>query len=62
MTFEFDYNSDTEQISITYDASCVLRVEFDGETPTFHNFEKIDDEDVEKLLKTFCRQVYNVLG
>ena len=62
MCFEFDYNADSEEITIIYDGSCVLRVDFDGEEPTFHNFNKVEDEDVEILLKKFCRQVYSVLS
>lgn len=62
MTFEFDYNQDTDQITIVYDGSCVLKVDFDGEKPKYHNFEKLKDEDVEILLKNLCKSVYAVLG
>ena len=62
MTFEFDYNTDTDQITIVYDGSCVLKVDFDGERPIFHNFDKVDDEDMEQLLKNLCRSAYDVLA
>jgi len=62
MTFEFDYNLDTDEISIVYEGSFVLKAEFDGERPVFRNFEKIKDEDVENMLKNLCRTAFNVLG
>jgi hypothetical protein len=62
MTFEFDYNTDTDQITIVYDGSCVLKVDFDGERPTFHNFDRVDDEEMEHLLKNLCRAAYEVLA
>jgi len=62
MTFEFDYNPDTDQITIVYDGSCVLKADFDGERPSFKNFEKVGDDDIEKILKDLCRATYNVLA
>jgi hypothetical protein len=62
MTFEFDYNLDTDEISIVYEGSFVLKAEFDGERLVFRNFEKIKDEDVENMLKNLCRAAFNVLG
>jgi hypothetical protein len=62
MTFEFDYNLDTDEITIVYDGSCVLKAEFDGERPTFRNFDKVKDEDVENMLKNLCRAAYNLLA
>ena len=62
MTFEFDYNTDTDQITIVYDGSCVLKVDFDGERPIFQNFDRVDDEDMEHLLKNLCRAAYDVLA
>jgi hypothetical protein len=62
MTFEFDYNTDTDQITIVYDGLCVLKADFDGEKPIFHNFEKIRDEEIEGLLKSLCRHAYDVLA
>jgi hypothetical protein len=61
MTFEFEYNTDTDQITIVYDGSCVLKVDFDGERPIFRNFNKIQDEEIELMLKNLCRNAYNVL-
>lgn len=54
MTFEFEYNQDTDQITIVYDGACVLRVDFDGDEAKFNNFEKLPDDDTENLLKNFC--------
>jgi len=62
MTFEFDYNTDTDEITIVYDGTCVLKVSYDGERTTFRNFEKLKDEEIELLLKNLCRATYDVLG
>lgn len=62
MTFDFDYDTETDQITIVYDGSFVLKVDFDGECPIFRNFEKIGDEDLENILKSLCRSAYNVLA
>jgi len=62
MTFEFDYNLDTDEISIVYEGSFVLKAEFDGERPTFRNFEKVKDEEIEAMLKNLCRAAFNVLA
>lgn len=62
MTFEFDYNTDTDEITIVYDGTCVLKSYYDGEKVTFKNFEKLKDEEIEVLLKNLCRQTYDVLG
>ena len=62
MTFEFDYNTDTDEISIVYEGSFVLKAEFDGERPIFRNFEKIKDDEIETMLKNLCRAAFNVLG
>jgi len=62
MTFEFDYNTDTDEITIFYDGSFVVSAEYDGEVVTFHNFSKIEDEAIAKLLKSFCREVYKVVA
>lgn len=61
MTFEFDYNLDTDEISIVYEGSFVLKSEFDGERPIFRNFEKINDEEIETMLKNLCRTAFDVL-
>ena len=62
MTFEFDYNTDTEEITIVYDGTYVLKASFDGDRIVFKNFEKIGDDDIEQLLKSFCRSAVNVLN
>jgi hypothetical protein len=62
MTFEFDYDQETDQITIVYDGSFVLKVDFDGERPIFRNFEKIGDEEIENILRNLCRAAYNVLA
>ena len=62
MTFEFDYNTDTDEITIVYDGTCVLKSSYDGEKIKFKNFEKLKDEEVELLLKNLCRATYDVLG
>lgn len=62
MTFEFDYDTDTEQITIVYDGTCVLTVDFDGEKPVFKNFDKIGDDEIEAMLRNLCKSAYNVLA
>jgi hypothetical protein len=62
MTFEFDYNTDTDEITIVYDGSCVLKSMFDGERVVFKNFDKLKDEDVEAMLKRLCREAHEVLA
>ena len=62
MTFEFDYNTDTDQITIVYDGTCVVTANYDGSRISFKHFDKIDDEDIEKLLKDLCRAAYGVLA
>jgi hypothetical protein len=62
MTFEFDYNTDIDQITIIYDGAFVLTVDFDGEKPSFKNFDKIGDEDIENMLRNLCRAAYNALA
>ena len=61
MTFEFDYDTTTDRITIVYDGAYVLTADFDGEKPSFKNFEKINDDEVEHMLKNLCRAAYNVL-
>ena len=46
MTFEFDYNTDTDEITIVYDGACVLKSMFDGERVVFKNFEKLKDDEI----------------
>ena len=62
MRFEFDYDLDTDQITIVYDNVCVLKVDFDDERPVFRNFDKLPDDETEQLLKKFCRDVHAMLA
>lgn len=62
MTFEFDYNTDTDRITIVYDGSCVVTADYDGERVIFHHFDKIDDENVEKILKNLCKDFFNAIA
>lgn len=62
MTFEFDYNTETEQITIVYDGSFVLNARFDNEKPVFKNFDKIQDEEIEHILKNLCKNMYSALA
>ena len=62
MTFEFDYNDDTDKITITYDGTCVLTASFDGERPKFTGFEKLDDETLEIFFKGLCRSARALLA
>jgi hypothetical protein len=62
MTFEFDYDTATDRITIVYDGAFVLTVDFDGEKPSFKNFDKLDDEEIEIMLKNLCRAAYNALA
>ena len=62
MTFEFDYNMDTDQIKIVYDGAWVLTAEFDGETVCYHNFDKIEDDTFAKILKNLCKETFKALA
>ena len=62
MTFEFDYDTETDQITIVYDGQFVLKADFDGERPIFRNFDKVNDEGVELMLKNLCRASYSLLA
>jgi hypothetical protein len=61
MRFEFDYDTDTDQITIVYDGVFVLKVDFDGERPIYRNFDKLQDEEIEAVLKNLCKAAYGVL-
>lgn len=62
MTFEFEYNSEIEQITIIYDSATVLKVSFDEGRPVYKNFSKIEDEEIENLLKKFCKDIHTIVG
>lgn len=61
MTFEFDYNEETDQITIVYDGSYVLKADFDGDRISFKSFDRLQDEAIENMLKNLCRAAYSVL-
>lgn len=61
MTFEFDYNTDTEQITIVYEGSSVLKASYTADKLVCSNFDRIGDEEVEAILKNFCKAILNTL-
>lgn len=62
MTFEFEYDDETEQITIIYDSATVLKVLFDDGKPVYKNFSKLQDEEVENLLKKFCKDIFALMS
>jgi len=60
MTFEFTYDTETEEIHIIYDNSVALKASQENGYCTFYNFEKIDDEEIENVLKKLCVQAYSI--
>lgn len=60
MNFEVTYDQDTEETTIIFDDSITLRAVNDEDGVTFQHFEKIDDEDIELMLKNLCRQIYRI--
>ena len=62
MRFEFDYDIETDQITIIYDGVFSLSASYDGTEITFTNFERINDDLVESALKNLCRSMFNALG
>jgi hypothetical protein len=62
MRFEFDYDDETDQITIVYDGVFVLKADFDGDRPVFKNFDRLQDEEIEAMLKNLCRTAYEVLA
>jgi hypothetical protein len=62
MRFEFDYDTEAEQITIVYDGVFTLTVDYDGEKLIFKNFDRVEDDEIEKILKTLCRAAFDVLG
>jgi hypothetical protein len=61
MTFEFNYDPESEEISIIYDNYAPLKVYQDNGKLRYLNFEKIEDEDIENLLKNLCKNTFDVL-
>lgn len=62
MTFEFSYDPSSEEIFITYDNQVALSAFFDGEEIVYSGFEKIRDDDVERILKSLCRQIIHTFN
>jgi hypothetical protein len=62
MRFEFDYDIETDQITIIYDGAFSLSASYDGSEIVFTNFDRIDDDLVELALKNLCRSMFNALG
>ena len=62
MTFEFTLDTKTEEISIIYDNSIVITAWSDGHEIHYNGFEKVDDDDVEKILKNLCKSVINTIA
>jgi hypothetical protein len=60
MTFEFTYDTESEEIHIVYDNFVVLKASQENNKYTFHNFEKIEDEEVEAVLKNLCKQTFSI--
>jgi hypothetical protein len=61
MTFEFNYDPESEEISIIYDNYAPLKAYVDNGKLRFFHFEKIEDEDIENLLKNLCKHTFDVL-
>jgi len=61
MTFEFNYDPESEEISIIYDNYASLKADKDGGKIRYFNFEKVEDEDIEILLKGLCKQTFEIL-
>lgn len=60
MTFEFNYDLDAEEINIVYDNCIYMKADIDNGKIRYFNFGKIEDEEVEKLLKDLCKQTFNI--
>ena len=62
MSFEFDYDIETDQITIIYDGAFTLYAGYDGTDITFTNFDRLDDELVELALKNLCKSMFHALS
>jgi hypothetical protein len=60
MTFEFNYDPEAEEINIVYDNYIYMKADTDNGKIRYFNFGKIEDEEVEKLLKDLCKQTFNI--
>jgi hypothetical protein len=61
MTFEFNYDPESEEISIIYDNYASLKAYVDNGKIRYFNFAAIEDEDIENLLKNLCKHTFDVL-
>jgi hypothetical protein len=60
MTFEFNYDTETEEIHIIYENYVALKATQEDGYCAFYNFEKIEDAEVEAILKKLCVQAFNI--
>ena len=61
MTFEFNYDIESEEIHITFDNCVTVRAFQKSGKVVFVNFSNIDDEDIEELLKNLCIATFDML-
>lgn len=62
MRFEFDYDIEIDQITIVYDGAFTLTASYDGSQVSFKNFDRLDDEELENILKNLCRSAFSALS
>jgi hypothetical protein len=60
MTFEFNYDPESEEVHITVDNSITCRAFQQNGKIVFVNFSNIDDEDMEGLLKNLCKETFHM--
>jgi hypothetical protein len=60
MNFDFTYDGETEEINIIYDNQLALKAFMENNRCVFQNFSKIEDENVEALLKNLCKQTFHI--
>lgn len=60
MTFEFTYDTEAEEIHIVYDNSAVLKASMENDKFTFQNFDRVNDEEIESVLKALCKQTFQI--
>jgi hypothetical protein len=60
MTFEFTYDTEAEEIHIVYDNSIVLKASMENDKYAFQGFERVNDDQIESVLKTLCRQTFQI--
>ena len=51
---------DAEEVHIIVDNSITIYASADDDGVKFHNFHKIDDENLADLLKQYCRLAFNL--